>query len=75
MNDAVADHHAIGTDHLRHRQCRSDLHRRDAGLLQFRRNRSTAARAGASRGREDDRVHSQALGLLGHFSAHAARVR
>ncbi len=48
VHDAVAEHYAVGTDHFCYRQCRSDLHRRDAGLFQFRRNRSAAASAGAS---------------------------
>lgn len=75
VNNAVAEHQAIGADHFCNRQSGSDLHRRDAGFFQFRGDRSAAARAGSSRRSENDRVDPQAFGLLSHFTAHAAGIR
>jgi hypothetical protein len=49
MHDAVTQHQAIGSNHLCNRQSRSDLHGRNTGFLQFSRDRSAAACAGASR--------------------------
>jgi hypothetical protein len=75
MNDAVAEHGTIGADHLGDRQCGGDLHRRYPCFFQFSGDRSTAASAGASRRREDDRVDAEPFSLLGHLAAHAPRVR
>ena len=50
MNDAVSEYDAIRSDHFCDGQCGSDLHRRDAGLLEFSRDRSAAARARPSSG-------------------------
>ncbi len=74
MNNAVAKHQAIGADHLSNGQCRGHLHRWDTRLFEFRRNRSATASAGTSRGRENDRVNAQALGLLGHLPPHPPRI-
>lgn len=75
VDDAIPQHDAIGSDHLRDRQCRGDLHGGDAGLFQFCRNRSTAARTGTSRGCQDNRVNLQPPRLLGDFATHAPRIR
>lgn len=75
MHDAVTQHQAIGSNHLCNRQSRGDLHCRNTGFFQFSRDRSAAACAGASRGRENDRLNTQAFGFLGHFAPHPASIR
>ena len=75
VNDAVAEHGAIGADHLGDGQRGGDLHRRYASFFQFRGDRSAAASAGASRGGEDNRVDAQPFRLLGHLAPHAPGVR
>ena len=74
VNDTIAEDDAIGADHLCNRQSGGDLHRRDSCLLQFRCNRSTAARAGSSNGDKYDNIDSLTLGFGRHFTAHAARI-
>ena len=75
LHNAVAEHDPIGPDHFRDGQRRSDLHRRDAGLFQFGRDRSAAARAGSSRGGENDSVDAQTFGFRRHLAPHTAGVR
>jgi hypothetical protein len=58
VNNTIAEHNAIGADHLGNRHSGRDLHRRDSCLFQFRCNRSTAARAGSSSRGEYDRIDS-----------------
>ena len=48
MNNAGAKHDTVGADHLGDGQGRSDLHYGNAGFFEFGRDRSAAARAGAS---------------------------
>ena len=74
MNDAVPEHDSVGTDHLCDGQRRGDLHRRDTGFFQFGRDRSAAARAGPSRGSQNNTVNPERLGLFRHFTADTARV-
>lgn len=74
VNDTVTKHQAIGTDHFRHRQSRRDLHRGNSRLFEFRRNRSAAASARPSRGRENNRVYAETLGPFGHLPAHTPGV-
>ena len=75
MHDAVTQNGAVRAHHFRDRQGCCDLNRRDAGLLQFRRDRSAAARAGASRRSEYDGIDSQLFHPFGHLPAHPSRVR
>jgi len=74
VNNAVAKHQPIGANHLSDGQCRGHLHRWDACLFQFRRNRSAAASAGTSRGGEYDGIDAQTLGLLCHLPPHPPRI-
>jgi hypothetical protein len=48
VNDAGAQNYPVGADHLGDRQGGSNLHYGNAGFLQFGRDRSAAASAGAS---------------------------
>lgn len=75
MDDPIAEYQPIGTDHFCHRQGRGDLHRGDAGFFQLRGDRSAAARAGPSRGSENDRVDTQLFGLSRDLASHTPGVR
>jgi hypothetical protein len=74
VNDTVPEHQPIGSDHLRNRQRRRDLHGRNARLFQFSRDRSAAARARSSRRCEDYGIDSETFDPLGHFPTHATRI-
>src|SRR6185295_17220297 len=67
-------YHAIGTDHLGDRFRGGDLHDGNTGFFEFGGDRSAAARAGPSRGRQDNSVNSLLFDLGGHFPAESARV-
>jgi hypothetical protein len=74
VHNAVTEDQAIGSNHFRHGQSRGNLHCGNTRLFEFCRNRSAAASARASRGREDDRVYAKTLGPLRHLPAHAPGV-
>ena len=75
MNDAVTENGAVGAHHLSNREGRCDLHCRDAGLFQFRCDRSAAASARPSSRSQYDGIDAQLLHPLRHLAAHATRVR
>lgn len=74
MHDAVAQYHAVRSDHLGNRQGRSNLHHGNAGSLQLRCNRSAAASARPSRRSQNHGVDAVPLDLLRHFAAQAPRI-
>ena len=74
VHNAVAQHHAVRSDHLGNRQCRSNLHHGNAGFLQLGRDRSAAARARSSRRSQNHGVDAVPLDLLRHFAAQAPRI-
>ena len=67
MHDA--EDKAIGTDHLGDRLRGGNLHYWDARFFQLGRDRSAAASAGASRGRQDNGVDPVPFYFLGDLSA------
>ena len=74
VNDAVPSYSAVGADHLGNGQSRGDLNRRDAGLFEFRCDRSAAACARPSGGRKDNGVDAQLFNSFRHLAAHAPSV-
>jgi hypothetical protein len=69
MHDAGAEDNAIGTDHLGDRLRGGNLHYRDARFFQLGRDRSAAASAGASRGRQDNGVDAVPFYFFGDLPA------
>lgn len=74
MNDAIPEHHAIGSDHSRDRERGGDLHGGNPGFFQLGGDRSAAARARSSGRRQDDRVDSEIFDLCGDLAPHTARI-
>jgi len=74
VHDTSSQNDAVGADHFSDRQGGGDLNDGDAGLLQFGRDRSTAASTGSSRGREYDRIDALLFDLFQHLAAQAASV-
>ena len=71
MNDTVSSNDAVRAHHLRDGKSRRNLNGWDAGLFEFSRDRSAAARAGASRGRKDNCINPQLFDSFSHLAAHA----
>ena len=74
MNDAVSEHYPIRPNHFCDGQRGGNLNRRDAGLLQFGRDRSAAARASPSGRSQYHAVDPKRLCLFSHFTPHAPGV-
>ena len=75
MDDSGSQDDTIRTDHFGDWQGRGDLNDGDAGFFEFGGDRSAAARARTSRGREDDCVDAVSFDLFRNLPAEAARVR
>ena len=69
MDDAGAQDDTVGADHLGDRLRGGNLHYRDAGFFQLGRDRSAAASAGASRGRQDNGVDAVPFNFFGDLPA------
>ena len=74
IDDSLALHHSVGSNHLGDRRDRCDLRNRNSRALQLRRYRSSAASAGASSGSQYDSVYPGALERLRDFSSNASAV-
>ena len=74
VNDAGAQHYAVGADHLGDGQGGSNLDYRNAGFFQFSRYRSAAASAGPSRRSKNHRVGAVSFYFLGHLAAEPAGI-
>ena len=69
VHDARAQDDAVGTHHLGDRLRGGNLHYRDARFFQLGRDRSAAASAGASRGRQDNGVDPVPFYFFGDLPA------
>lgn len=74
MHYSIAQDDAVGPNHFSDGKGGGNLHRRNPGFLQFRSDRSAAASASPSSGRENDGVDAQLLGLFRHLPPHAPSV-
>ena len=74
VHDAVTKHDSVSADHLSDGNGRSNLNCRDTRLLQFRCDRSAAARAGPSSRGENDGIDPQLLCPLGHLAPHPTSI-
>jgi hypothetical protein len=68
VHNTTALHNAVRTDHFSYWHDRGDLHNGNTGFFEFGRDRSTAARAGASRGGQNHGLHPVSLELLGNLT-------
>ena len=74
VHNATALHNAVRADHFSYWHDRGDLHDGNTGLFEFGRDRSTAARTGASRGGQNDGLHPVGLELLGNLPPQTAAI-
>ena len=74
IDDTLALHHSVGSNHLGDRRDRCDLRHRNSRALQLRRYRSSAASAGASSGSQDNGVNAGVFERLRDFSSNTPTI-
>jgi hypothetical protein len=74
VHNATTLHNAVRADHLGHWHDGGNLYDGNTGLFEFGRDRSTAARAGASRGGQNHGLYPFGLELLGDLPPQTAAI-
>ena len=74
MYNPTTLYNTVRADHLGHRHDGGNLHDGNTGLFEFGRDRSTAARAGTSRGGQNHSLHPVGFELLGNLPSQTAAI-